>query len=63
MCGKGTEKNDRTLRCSGCLLWRHICCAGLSLNRNCGFADNAICSMFYLHVYISNKSLKPNTKF
>nr|CAI5822148.1 unnamed protein product [Callosobruchus analis] len=30
MCGKGTEKNDRTLRCSGCLLWRHIRCAVLS---------------------------------
>nr|CAI5830888.1 unnamed protein product [Callosobruchus analis] len=28
MCGKDTEKNDRTLGCSGCLLWRHIRCAG-----------------------------------
>nr|CAI5864278.1 unnamed protein product [Callosobruchus analis] len=30
MCGKDTEKNDRTLCCRGCLLWRHIRCAGLS---------------------------------
>ncbi|VEN45834.1 unnamed protein product, partial [Callosobruchus maculatus] len=28
MCGK--DKNDRTLRCSGCLLWRYNRCAGLS---------------------------------
>ncbi|VEN50142.1 unnamed protein product, partial [Callosobruchus maculatus] len=30
MCGKDTEKNNGTLRCSGCLLWRHIRCAGFS---------------------------------
>nr|CAI5823054.1 unnamed protein product [Callosobruchus analis]CAI5842288.1 unnamed protein product [Callosobruchus analis] len=23
MCGKDTEKNDRTLCCIGCLRWRH----------------------------------------